>query len=356
MDNFQSKLSFDFKTNQLIIKKISFIDSFRSKWKILERKGNPHLENLQKKTIIESVGASTRIEGTRMDNEDIELLISNLKKTKLTTVDQQEVVGYYEVLKFIESEYLSINLNDTSIKQMHSLLLKHCVKDTKHRGSYKRYSNKIVSKYPDGTQKIIFNSTEPALVDKEMYDLLKWTNQQFEKKEIHPLVIISLLIYEFLSIHPFQDGNGRMSRLLTTLLLLKSKYKFISYVSFEGQVEQKKKLYYEALMDGQRFRYLDSERIGTWVLFFLSSLEIMIQKIETEFEFRTPKAGYLNDRQKKIKAFIQKNQPVKLNDLVIAIPDTTIHTIKKDLQYLKSENHIESDGKNRGTIYHISVS
>ena len=108
-------------------------------------------------------------------------------------------------------------------------------------------------------------------------------------------------------------------------------------------------------MDGQRFRYLDNERIGTWVLFFLSSMETLIQKLEKEFEFKTLKAGYLNDRQKKIKAFIQKKQPVKLNDLVIAIPDTTVHTIKKDLQYLKSENHIESEGKNRGTIYVISA-
>jgi Fic family protein len=355
MDNYQSKLSFDFKTNQLIIKKISFIDSFKSKWKILERKSFPYLQDLQKQTIIESVGASTRIEGTRMDNDEIALLLSNIKKSKLTTIDQQEVVGYYEVLTFIESEYLNISLNDTSIKQMHSLLLKYCPSESKHRGSFKKYSNKIVSKYPDGTQKIIFNSTEPALVDKEIYELLKWTNQHLEKKEIHPLVIISLFIYEFLSIHPFQDGNGRMSRLLTTLLLLKSKYKYISYASLEGQIEQKKKLYYEALMDGQRFRYLDTERIGTWVLFFLSSMETLIQKLEKEFELKTPKAGYLNDRQKKIKAFIQKNQPVKLNDLVLAITDTTVHTIKKDLQYLKSENLIESEGKNRGTIYIISA-
>jgi Fic family protein len=351
MDNFQNKLNFDFKTNQFIIKKISFIDSFKSKWKTLERRESVYLNELRKNVTIESIGSSTRIEGTKLDNEEIRTLIGNFTKAKLNSVDQQEVVGYYEVLKYINEGYQNISISDINIKQMHMLLFKYCTKEARHRGSYKKISNKVIANYPDGTKKIIFNTTEPELVEKEMYELIKWTNQQLTNKDIHPLVIIGLFIYEFLSIHPFQDGNGRMSRLLTTLLLLKTQYRFIQYVSFENIVEQKKKLYYEALMDGQKSRYSDAERITSWIIFFLGSLEILILRLEKEFEFSSPKGGYLNERQKRVKDFIFKNQPIKLNDLVKAIPETTIHTIKKDLQYLKTENIIVSEGKNRGTIY-----
>ncbi|PKP11859.1 MAG: hypothetical protein CVU08_11915 [Bacteroidetes bacterium HGW-Bacteroidetes-3] len=236
---------------------------------------------------------------------------------------------------------------------LHQRLLKYSTKDERHRGLYKNLSNKVIANYPDGTQKVIFNTTEPHLVENEMADLIDWANQQFKLNEIHPLVIIGLFIYEFLSIHPFQDGNGRLSRLLTNLLLLKNDYQFIQYVSFENLIEQKKKLYYEALMDGQKNRYLDAELINSWILFFLDALVTLIHRLELKYDVFKSKGGYLNDRQKKIKEFIEKNQPIKLNDLLQALPDITIHTLKKDLQYMKTEQVIESIGKNRGTVYII---
>ena len=131
-------------------------------------------------------------------------------------------------------------------------------------------SNKVVANYPDGTQKVIFNTTEPHLVESEMNELIGWTNQELEKNEMHQLVIIALFIYEFLSIHPFQDGNGRLSRLLTNLLLLKNDYQFIQYVSFENLIEQKKKTYYEALMDGQKNEIHQLVIIALFIYEFLS--------------------------------------------------------------------------------------
>ena len=169
--------------------------------------------------------------------------------------------------------------------------------------------------------------------------------------EIHPLVVIGLLIYEFLSIHPFQDGNGRLSRLLTILLLLKFDYQFIQYVSFENLIEQKKKTYYEALMAGQKNRYSNIERIDSWILFFLQSFETLILRLEEKYNVFKSKGGYLNERQKKVKEFIEKNQPIKLSDLAKGLPDISINTLKKDLQYFKTEQIIDSIGKNRGTVY-----
>ena len=142
-----------------------------------------------------------------------------------------------------------------------------------------------------------------------------------------------------------------MSRLATTYLLLKQDYQFISYVSFENLIEQTKKTYYEALMDGQKDRYSDNEKINAWILFFLQSLEVLIQRLEQKYDLFKSRGGYLNDRQKIIKKYIDDNQPIKLVDISRALPDISINTIKKDLQYLRAEKIIVSIGKNRGTIY-----
>lgn len=351
MDKFQNKLQFDFKTNQQILKLISYIDSFKGKWNIVEQRENIYLKELRKIATIESIGSSTRIEGSQLTNEEIKELLENIEITKLKTRDQQEVVGYSDVLEIIYENYPDIPISKNYIQQLHQRLLKYSTKDDRHRGNYKNLSNKVVANYPDGTQKVIFNTTEPHLVESEMTDLIDWTNQKFQLNEIHPLVIVGLFIYEFLSIHPFQDGNGRLSRLLTNLLLLKIDYQFIQYVSFENLIEQKKKSYYEALMDGQKDRYLENECINSWIIFFLTSLETLIQRLEQKYDVFKSKGGYLSERQKKIKDFIEKEQPIKLSDLVKAIHDISVHTLKKDLLYLKTEQIIDSLGKNRGTIY-----
>lgn len=351
MDKFQKKLNFDFSTNQQIIKKISFIDSFRGKWNLVEQKENNYLKELRRIATLESIGSSTRIEGVQLTNNEIKELLENMEITKLVTRDQQEVVGYFDVLEIIYESYRDIPISQNYIQQLHQRLLKYCTKDDRHRGNYKNLSNKVVANYPDGTQKVIFNTTEPHLVESEMSELIDWTNQEFEKNEIHHLVIIALFVYEFLSIHPFQDGNGRLSRLLTNLLLLRSEYQFIQYVSFENLIEQKKKTYYEALMEGQKDRNSENEIINAWVLFFLDSLEALIHRLEQKYDLFKSKGGYLNERQKKILDFIATNQPIRLADLAQSMPEISSHTLKKDLLYLKTEQFIDAVGKYKGTIY-----
>jgi Fic family protein len=346
-------LNFDFKTNQLILKRIIYIDTFKGKWNIVEQKENVYLKELRKIATIESVGSSTRIEGAQMTNDEIVELLKNMEITNLKTRDQQEIVGYFDVLELIYESFNDITISKNYIQQLHQRLLKYSTSDDRHRGDYKTLSNNVVANYPDGIQKVIFTTTEPYLVENEMSDLINWTNQQFKINEIHPLVIIALFIYEFLSIHPFQDGNGRLSRLLTNLLLLKNDYLFVQYISFENLIEQKKKSYYEALIDGQKDRYTDNEQINSWIIFFLSSIETLIQRLEQKYNVFKSKGGYLNERQKRIKNFIEKEQPIKLSDLSKIFTDISINTLKKDLLYLKTEQIIASIGKNRGAIYMI---
>jgi len=351
MDKFINKLNFKFNTNQQILKLIGHIDGFKGKWNIAEKQENIYLKELRKIATIESIGSSTRIEGATLSDKEVQELLNDIKITKLKSRDEQEVVGYYEVLELIYENYKDIPLTESYVKQFHQLLLKYSNKDKRHRGGYKHLPNKVVANYPNGEQRVIFATTEPALVAGEMTELIEWTNQQLKEETIHPLIIIGSFIYDFLSIHPFQDGNGRLSRLLTTLCLLQNDYLFIQYISFENHIEQNKKEYYEALMTGQKNRGTKAELIDTWLIFFLNSLSILTQKLEQKYDVYKNKGGYLNERQKLIKKHIEKFQPIKVSDLATKFPEIQLSTLKKDLQYLKQEQEIQMIGIGKGSFY-----
>ncbi|MFV0345691.1 MAG: Fic family protein [Bacteroidales bacterium] len=351
MDKFINKLDFDFSSNQQILNLITAIDSFKGKWNLTENQENKYLKELRRIATIESIGSSTRIEGATMTDNEIQELLKDIRITKFKNRDEQEVVGYYNVLELIYENYDNIHLSGSYIQQLHQLLLKHSNKDKRHRGGYKHMSNKVVSNYPTGEQKIIFATTEPALVEGEMQELIAWTNLQLNLQSIHPLIVTASFIYDFLSIHPFQDGNGRLSRLLTTLCLLKNDYSFIKYISFENHIEQNKRDYYRALMDGQKNRNSNAERIDKWLLFFLDSISILTHKLEDKYDVFKSKGGYLNERQKAIKQYIEKNQAVKVSDISTYFADIQLSTIKKDLKYLRQEQEIQMIGKGKGSVY-----
>ncbi len=354
MSDYTKKLTFDFQTTQNVLNLISKIDSYKGKWNVIESSENVALKELKKIATIESIGSSTRIEGVTLTDDEISDLLKNVKIQELKTRDEQEVVGYYDTLQIIYDNFDEIELTENYIKQLHQNLLKYSDKDSRHRGKYKILSNKVIAKYPGGIEKVIFNTTEVHLVEKEIGSLLSWTNSELAKKEIHPLVVISLFIYEFLSIHPFQDGNGRLSRLLTTLLLLKNRYFFIQYISFENIIELSKKEYYQSLMSCQKNRYQENEEISKWILYFLGKLHELTLKLDEKYGYYKSAIGYLNKRQREIKNFIVTNQPVKVSDISEKFHKYSINTIKKDLQYMKREKVIKSVGKARATVYLIS--
>jgi len=353
MDKYIRKLNFDFLTNQRATQLIAAIDEYRGKWNIAEKRENRYLKELRKIATIESVGSSTRIEGAAMTDGEIKQLLKDVKITKFETRDEQEVIGYYEVLEFIFDNFPELKLSENHIKQLHQLLLKHSQKDERHRGGYKNLPNEVVANYPTGEQKTIFETTEPALVESEMFELVEWANLQWNEKTMHPLVVLAVFIYEFLSIHPFQDGNGRLSRLLTTLFLLKQGYGFVQYISFENHIEQHKKAYYDALMTAQRRRTAGEDIIDKWLLFFLESLKALTEKLDKKYDVFRQKGGYLNERQKMLEEFVAERKTVKISDLYFAFPDISPNTLKKDLQYLKAEQIVTTAGQGRGTVYII---
>jgi Fic family protein len=349
----ESKLQFDFSVQQIVLRKIAAIDAFQSRWKIEQTDEQAFLKDLKKQTMFESTGSSTRIEGSTLTNQEVETLLKNMKVTQLKTRDEQEVAGYYEVLTLVLDAFKDIPLSENYIAQLHGLLLRHSDKDQRHRGTYKSLSNQVVASSPQGTESIVFNTTLPHLTPPAMQELVDWTNKSFDEDTLHPLLIIAVFIYEFLSIHPFQDGNGRLSRLLTSLLLLKQGYDFILFTSFENLIEERKRDYYRVLMDGQQKRGQPetAEVIDKWVVFFLDSLLTLTQRLTEKRQIYIRLKDYLNIRQKQILDTFRENSPAQLSDISQLLPQIPRATLKRDISILVDRRLLTKVGNGRGVRY-----
>lgn len=346
------KIAFQPSIFQDIILKLGIVDTFKGGWNLIENKEKRYLKELRDIATIQSIGSSTRIEGATLTDEEVKLLLKSVQINKLDKREEQEVVGYYEALELILEHYEDIDLSERYLHQLHSILLKYSSKDQRHKGQYKNLSNQVIANYPDGEQKVIFRTTEPHLTAGEMHDLIVWTNEQLEEKKLHPILITSVFVYEFLSIHPYQDGNGRLSRLLTTFLLLKQNYNFIEYVSFEHVIENRKNMYYRVLMETQKHRGSDDEILDRWVVFFLDCITDLTEKLKSKYETYNSLKSSANNRQKQVLDYINKNRTIQIKDLEEGLSNYSRNTLKKDLQYLVREGFILTTGSGRGVRYH----
>jgi len=271
---------------------IAEIDEFKGSWRTLATLAPERLAVLRKVATIESIGSSTRIEGAKLSDRQIETLLSNLERYSFTTRDEQEVAGYAEVMEILFESWESIPITENYMKQLHSILLKYSDKDERHRGKYKQVDNHIEAFNQEGDSLgVILTTASPFETPLLMEELIFWTRKAIEEKQLHPLLIIGIFIVKFLAIHPFQDGNGRISRVLTTLLLLKSGYTYVPYSSLETIIEENKDSYYLALRRTQQSLNQDQPDYTTWLLFFLRSLKRqkhrLAKKLERELIFKT---------------------------------------------------------------------
>ena len=337
------KLNIDWK----LISLISEIDRFDANWTAIERKEGPSLKELKSIATVRSVGASNRIEGNKMSNEEVDVLLKKIDATKLTDRDSQEVVGYFEVLDLISESYENISLSESHIKSLHNSLMKYSAKDQWHKGDYKQHSNAVEASFPDGTRQIVFQTTEAGFATEDaIRALLNWYNSE---TEVHPLVKVASFVYDFLSVHPFQDGNGRLSRLISTLLLLKNGYKWIQYVSFEHEIENRKNEYYQVLRTCQAQR--PNEDVTVWMQFFLSCLS----NIQSQLMSKLNKSGLetqLSPKQKMIFTIIQNRPNIQSGEIAekLGIPSPTV---KRILSGLLNKGVIEKQGSGRSVSYTV---
>ena len=294
-----------------------------------------------------SVGASNRIEGNRMSDEEVDVLLQKIDITKLTDRDSQEVVGYFEVLDLISESYENISVTESHIKSLHNSLMKYSAKDEWHKGNYKLQSNAVEASFPDGTQQIIFQTTEAGFATEDaIRALLNWYNSE---TEVHTLIKVASFVYDFLSVHPFQDGNGRLSRLISTLLLLKNGYKWIQYVSFEHEIENRKNEYYQVLRSCQAQR--PHEDVTVWIQFFLNCLSNIQSQLLTKLQ-KSGMETQLSPKEKSIYSIIQNRPNIQSGKIAekLAIPAPTV---KRILSELLNKGLIEKQGSGRNVSYTI---
>ena len=331
---------------------ISKIDEFKGKWLALSNLAPDRLALLERVATIESVGSSTRIEGARLIDSEVEKLLSGLSSASFRSRDEEEVAGYAGAMELIFDSYDEIQTSENQIKQIHQVLLRHSTKDARHRGEYKKFPNHVEAFSNDGRSLgIIFETASPFETPFKMSELLEWFNMQWKEREFHNLLLIAIFLVNFLAIHPFQDGNGRLSRILTILLLLKSGYFYVPYSSLESVIEDNKEQYYLALRTAQSTLYADNSRLNAWILFFFKSLRKQISVLEYKIEAEKL-ITQLPPLSQDIVQIAREHGKITVRD-VRSITGANRNTIKAHIKKLVSRGQLEMAGKGKGTWYKL---
>ena len=333
-----------------LLRYISEIDEFKGSWSVQRNQSPERLQALRRVATIESIGSSTRIEGSQLSDREIVSLLSQVGKTSFETRDEQEVAGYAEVMETVFENHQDIPITENYIKQLHGQLLRHSEKDTRHKGEYKKHSNSVEAFDAAGVSLgVVFETTTPFDTPREMQELLSWSRESLEDKSFHPLIVIAVFNVVFLAIHPFQDGNGRLSRVLVSLLLLKAGYSYIPYASLESVVEKNKDAYYLALQRTQKTLKSDNLDWFPWLSFFLQSLkrqkDHLLSKTTDNVFSDLPHESLL------ILQYVDKHNRITVREADSLIDSISRPTIKNRLAELVDAGLLVRKGKGRGTWY-----
>lgn len=336
-----------------ILKYISEIDEFKGKWQATQDLAPDRLSTLKRIATIESVGSSTRIEGAKLTDEQVEKLLSKLEQKSFTTRDEQEVAGYADAMDMVFESYDHIALTENHIKQLHGVLLKYSTKDAEHRGAYKNVTNHVEAFDADGKSiGVVFQTATPFETPLMMKELVEWYNAQANEETQHPLLLVAVFIVVFLAIHPFKDGNGRLSRILTTLLLLRAGYSYVPYSSMETVIEANKENYYLALRRTQQTIRTESQNWEAWLTFFLKTMV----KQKDNLAFKVKEERSLREALPALSRTILEMANTRSEITVREIEDATQanrNTIKAHLKKLAEQEYLVAVGKGRGARYTV---
>jgi len=337
-----------------ILKLIAEIDEFRGAWTALGRISPERLATLRRVAMIESIGSSTRIEGAKLSDKEVEALLAGLDVKVFASRDEEEVAGYAETMETVFAHWKDIALTENHIKQLHRDLLKYSSKDERHRGEYKTHDNHVEAFGPDGESLgIVFETATPFDTPRLMTELVEWTRGCLEGGELHVLIVIAVFVVVFLAIHPFQDGNGRLSRILTTLLLLRAGYVYVPYSSLESVIEQSKDAYYLSLRQTQGTIRTDAPDWQPWLNFFLRSLQQQKARLEKKIERERLLLGDLPELSAQIVELCRERGRVTVSDAA-KVTGANRNTIKDHLKSLTKAGHLERHGAGRGAWYRLA--
>lgn len=330
---------------------IAEVDEFKGAWRALGTLAPERLTALRHIATIESIGSSTRIEGGKMTDREIDRLLSNLEINRFSSRDEQEVVGYAEVMETVFQAWVDIPITENHIKQLHRDLLRHSDKDERHRGFYKTVRNDVGAFDAEGKMiGKVFETATPFDTPRRMTELVNCLNEARERKRLHPLLIVAVFIVIFLEIHPFQDGNGRLSRILTTLLLLQAGYAYVPYSSLESVIEQNKEGYYLALRQTQGTLRTDAPDWQPWLVFFLRALQEQKRRLAVKVEREKNALGTLSELAVNILDYAQGHGRVTSRDMVRET-GASPNTLKATFTSLVKKGLLARHGGGRSTWY-----
>ena len=330
---------------------IARIDEFKGAWRALGVLAPDRLSAMRRVATIESIGSSTRIEGSKLSDREVERLLSDLRIKTFATRDEQEVAGYAELMGRVFSSWQDIALTENHIKQLNRDLLIYSEKDAWYRGNYKTSSNSVVAFDENGRQiGVVFETATPFDTPRLMTELVTWMQEERGAERLHPLLLIGLWVVVFLEIHPFQDGNGRLSRVLTTLLLLQAGYAYVPYSSLEGVIEQNKEAYYLALRQTQGTIRSGAPNWQPWLVFFLRSLAEQVRRLNTKIERERLVLAPLPELSVQIVELAREQGRVTMGD-VIRLTGASRNTLKQHFRTLVNQGHITRHGSGRGSWY-----
>lgn len=335
-----------------LLRSIAELDEFKGRWQAIGQLAPERLSVLRRVATIESVGSSTRIEGAKLSDQEVDRLLKGLASTSFRSRDEQEVAGYADTMELIFESFTDISLTESHIKQLHGSLLKHASKDQRHRGNYKTLPNHVEAFDPDGQSLgVVFATASPFDTPRLMQELVAWTRRVLDEKEHHPLLVIAVFVVRFLAIHPFQDGNGRLSRVLTTLLLLRSGYSYVPYSSLERVIEESKDGYYLALRHAQSTLDGDESQLGEWISFLLRCLVAQKSSLERRIE-RERLIAPLPPLSEALLQIAREHGRVTTGSGT-RITGANRNTVKLHLRQLVEGGHLVANGKGKGTWYSL---
>lgn len=336
-----------------VLNLIAHIDEFKGAWRALGSLAPDRLTALRRVATIESIGSSTRIEGSKLTDREVEQLLSNLAIQTFDTRDEQEVAGYAELMDLVFSAWSDIPFNENHIKQLHQTLLRHSDKDTWHRGQYKTNANSVAAFDENGVQiGIVFETATPFDTPRLMTELVTWVNDERAKAQLHPLLIVAIFVVVFLEIHPFQDGNGRLSRVLTTLLLLQAGYAYVPYSSLESVIELNKEGYYLALRQTQATIRTDAPDWQSWLQFFLRSLAEQVRRLQKKVDREKIVLAALPELSMQIVEFAREHGRITIGE-AIKLTAASRNTLKQHFRNLVANGQLNQHGSGRGVWYDL---
>ncbi len=329
------------------------IDEFKGAWQALGTLAPERLSALRRVATIESIGSSTRIEGSTLSDSEVEILLSNLSIRAFSTRDEQEVAGYADTMEQIFQSWEHISLTENHIRQLHRDLLRYSDKDVRHRGNYKTAPNSVAAFDAQGRQiGIVFETASPFETPQRMRDLVEWAQAALETRSLHPLLVIGVFTVVLLAIHPFQDGNGRLSRILTALLLLRCGYAYTPYSSLESVIEQNKEGYYLALRQTQGTLHTDTPNWQPWLLFFLRALHQQVERLKKKVERERLVLAAMPELSLRIVEQAREHGRVTLKEMSL-LTGASRNTLKMHFRRLTENGQLVMHGQGRGVWYRL---